>query len=141
MADALVRSVRREREYEPADERGSARQPELPQPRARDRSRGDVEEQHERVPRDDGAEQRVKRPERNPERPSLQVQDGLRFWPERIRVTPWSGTALELVPDEPPVVERLEVVAGRGLAVSRRAAGEEAGARGVDRGPRRRDGG
>ena len=48
---------------------------------------------------------------------------------------------LELVPDEPELVAGLEVVAGRGLAVPRRAAGEEVVVRVLDRRPGREDAG
>ena len=49
--------------------------------------------------------------------------------------------AVELVADEPEVVERLEVVAGCGLAVPGRAAGDELRARVPDGRPRRGDAG
>ena len=48
---------------------------------------------------------------------------------------------VELVPDEPEVVERLEVVAGRGLAVAGRAARDELRVRVPDGGPGRGDAG
>ena len=48
---------------------------------------------------------------------------------------------LELMTDEPPVVQRLQVVPGRRLAVTWRAAGEKVRPRVENRGPRRGDSG
>ena len=54
---------------------------------------------------------------------------------------PRRAAVLELVADEPEAVVRLQVVAGRGLAVARGAAGQEVRPRVQDGRPGRRDAG
>src|SRR6476659_7373811 len=139
MADALLDAVRRDREHEPADERWPSRKPQLPDPSAGRKPSQHVEDQRQQVPPDDHPGHGRNRPEEEPVRPAGVV--GLRpgLGPERVRVAPRRTAVLELVADEPVVVQRLEVVPGRGLAVPRRSAREEVRARVHDGGPRRAD--
>src|SRR5262249_49868792 len=58
--------------------------------------------------------------------PAGEVRQRLRLGLEGVRVAPRRAEVLELVADEPEPVVRLQVVAGRGLAVAVGAAREEA---------------
>ena len=141
VADALGDAVRRDRERKAADECRRAREPELAQPRAREQPGERVAHDLHCVPREDEAEQRAERPEQEAERPAGEI--GLRagFRAKRERIEPRCVAVLELVADEPPVIQGLQVIARRRLAVSRGASGEERGARVKDGGPRRRNAG
>ena len=136
---ALGDAVGRDREREPAGERRSARKPELPQPQAGEPASGEVREQHEDVPPADMSQSGVERPEHDPEGPAREVDRRARLRPEAVRVAPGRAAVLDLVSRQPEVVERLEVVAGRGLAVAGRAAGHESRSSVLDGGPRRGD--
>src|SRR5439155_2446936 len=83
----------------------------------------------------------LQRPENEAERPSLEVQHGVRLGAEAVRVAPGRAPVLQLVADEPEVVDGLEMVAGSGLAVSGGASREEARAGVAHRGPGRGDAG
>src|SRR6184192_2368728 len=135
MADALFDAIGRDREREPAYERGSARQPELAQPRARRQSGEAVDEDLQDVPAADETEYSPQWPEEQAEGPAGIVRLWHRFGPERIGIPPRSVAVLQLVPDEPVVVQRLQVVARRGLAVRGGASGQEVRAGVQDRGP------
>src|ERR671931_1328993 len=125
----------RDREGEPAGERRAAGEPELPQPQAGEPAGGEVCEQDEGIPRADVSQSGVERPERHRERPTGEVDRRARLRPEAVRVAPRRVAVLDLVPRQPEVVERLEVVARRRLAVAGRAAGHEARSGVPDRGP------
>ena len=125
MTDTLFHAIGRDGEREPACERGSARQPELAQPRGRRQSGEAVQEELQDVPAADEPERRRQRPEEEAERPARVVGLWLRLGPERIGVPPRSAAVLELMSDEPVVIERLQVVSRRGLAVRGRTSGEE----------------
>ena len=116
MAGALRHPVRRERERQPADERRARRQQDLSQPEVREASGREVRQQHQQVPREDRPEGGVERPERKPERPAAEVDPRARFRLERVRVAPRRAPVVELVADEPEVVDGLQVVAARRLA-------------------------
>ena len=77
------------------------------------------------VPSDDEAEGHAERPEEQPERPARVVWLWLRLGPERVRIEPRRAPAVELITDEPPVVQRLQVIPRRRIAVPRRPTGEE----------------
>ena len=121
MPDALLHAVRRDRESEPTGERRAARQAELAQPCTRDRSGQRVEQHLQHVPARDETEHRTERPEREAVRPARVVRLRLRLGAKRVWVAPRRAPVLELVPDEPVVVERLQMVAGGRLTVPRRS--------------------
>jgi hypothetical protein len=125
VADALLDPVRGDRERQPSRERGGTREIELAKPGARCQPGEDVEEDLEDVPARDEAERGSKRPEEDPVRPAREVRLRLRLGPECVGITLWSASVLELMPHEPVVVEGLQVIAGRCLAVGGRTAGEE----------------
>src|SRR5207237_10277328 len=113
MADALVDPVGCDRKSEPACEGRSSRQSERAQPRTRCEARQSVEEELEDVPAADKTEHRAERPEEDPVRPAGEVRLRLRIRPDAVRVAPGSVAVLELVADEPVVVEHLKVVRRR----------------------------
>ena len=119
MPRALPDAIRREREHEPAGERGAARQAECPQPPAREPAGGHHREEHEQVVGPRAAEEPFERPVRKTEQPALHVRRRLGLGPERVRIGPWCPDALELMPDEPEGPAQLQVVAGGRLAVPR----------------------
>ena len=125
VAVALQRPVGGDLERERPDEGGSARQAELPQPAQRGEAREDEREQHEHVPAQHDPEQVVERPEHDPVRPDGRVDGGGRLGLELVRVAPRRAAVLDLVSEEPQVVARLQVVAGRRLAVPGPAPREE----------------
>src|SRR5439155_9892914 len=88
-------------------------------------------------PAADEAEHGAERPEEDPVRPAGEIRLLLRFGTERVRVAPGRAPVLELVADEPVVVQRLQVVAGGSFAVRGRPAREEVRARVQDRRPGR----
>src|SRR5207244_595017 len=139
MPDALLDAIRRDRERETAGESRATRQPQLTQPRAGEEPRERVDEQLRHVPPADETEQGRDRPEDQPERPAGEVRLRGCLRPERVGIEPGRMSAFELVADEPPVVQRLQMVPRRGLPVPGRAAREEVGPRMEDRGPRGRD--
>ena len=140
MPAALEEAVRRELEREAAEGGGRRRQVELTQPQIGEEAGGERHREQEQVPRDDRAEERVERPEREPVGPA--AEDGLRLDErlEAVRVHPRGGPALELVADEPEAVGRLQVVAGGGLAVAGGAVRHELGAQRAGRRERGDDG-
>src|SRR6185503_7091075 len=81
------------------------------------------------VPRDDGTEGGVERPEGDPDRPAVEVQLLLRQRLEAVRVAPRRGAVPELVAEQPEAIRRLQVIAGRRLAVALCAARDEGGAK------------
>ena len=115
MAGALRHPVRRERERQPADQCRARRQQDLSQPEVREASGREVRQQHQQVPREDRPEGGVERPERKPKRPAAEVDPRARFRLERVRVAPRRAPVVELVADEPEVVDGLQVVAARRL--------------------------
>ena len=117
VARALRHAVGRELERQPPGERGAARQAELPQPEVREPAGGEVGQEQQHVPPGDRAEGRPERPVGQPERPAAEVHARAALGPERVRVEPGCVTVLELVADEPEVVDGLQVVAHRRLAV------------------------
>ena len=112
-AGGLDRTVRGEREREPADERSAERESQRTQPGGGRRTRTEVGQERERVPRADGPEERVQRPEDDRERPAGVVRPLRRLGLEAVGVEPRRMPAAELMPGEPEVVRRLQVVAGR----------------------------
>src|SRR5262249_12271261 len=100
-----------------------------------------VDQELQDVPADEEPEEGTERPEEEPERPAGVVRLRLRLRLERVGVAPGRVSVLELVPDEPVVPERLEVVARGCVAVARRAARQEVRACVLHRRPRRRDAG
>ena len=134
---ALRDQVRRQREGEPAGERPFAIQIELAQPQERQPARAHEGEEDEGIPRSHRPEQRVQRPEDDPERPAREVRSGLRLRLEAVRVEPRRRAALELMAGEPELPDRLQVVARRHLASRRQALRQKA----VVRVPQRREGG
>ena len=110
---ALAGAVRREREGEPADERGPGSEPQRAQPQERKTARSDVAEQQERVPGADRPEQRLQRPERQAEGPTGEVEARLDLRLEAIGIVERVGAASELVSRQPELPERLQVVSRR----------------------------
>src|SRR6476659_1480904 len=137
MADALLHPVRRDRERQATRQRRPPRQIELPQPRACREAREHVEEDLQDVPAADEAEDGAERPEEDPVRPTGEVRLWLRLRTEGVRVPPRCAAVFELVADEPVVIQRLQMVARRGFAVSGRSAREEVRAGVEDGRPRR----
>ncbi len=117
-------AVRRECEDEPTGKRRAPTEAQRSQPPAREAPGREEREQDEQVVRPDVAQQPVERPVGRSEQPALDVRRRLRLGPERVRVGPWCGAALELVPDEPERPAELEVVAGGRLAVTGRRSRE-----------------
>ena len=87
-AGGLDRTVRSEREREPADERSAEREPQRTQPGGGRRTRTEVGQERERVPRADGPEERVQRPEDDRERPAGVVRPLRRLGLEAVGVEP-----------------------------------------------------
>ena len=81
-------AVGREREREPADERGAERQAERAQPERREAAGADVGQQDEEVPARDRPEQRLQRPVDGRERPAGEVDARLDLRLEAVRVEP-----------------------------------------------------
>ena len=134
--------VRSQGEDEPADQRGADPQPQRPEPEEREPARADVAEQHERVPGEDGPEQRVQRAEDGAERPGGEVEPLLDFRLEAVRVAPRLLAPCELVSREPQLPDGLEMVArGRRAGPSVEPLGEEVRPRVAKRRPRRDDAG
>src|SRR5919198_2084174 len=125
MASALDDPVGRESEGDASCERGPAREPELPEPGARDASGSDEREQDEDVPAEREAEGAPERPVDEAERQAPRVELPVRLRPERVRVAPGKATVLDVVADEPEPVRRLQVVAGSRLSVAGGAPGQE----------------
>src|SRR4051794_22068785 len=126
MPRALRDGVGFEREDEPAECRRSRGQRELPEPEVGETACGQVGQQQEQVPSAHVAEERIERPEDEPERPAAEVPARRALWPEGVRVAPRRAAVVELVPDEPEVVLGLQVVARRRLAGHGGPAREEA---------------
>ena len=124
MPGGLTDAVGSDREHEPAGQRRGPGEPERAQPPAGDSARGDDGQQHDQVVGPDVAEEVAERPERDPEEPPLEVRRRLRLGPERVRVGPRGGAALDLVPGQPERPPELQVVAGGRLAVAGRRACE-----------------
>jgi hypothetical protein len=141
VADALPDPVRGDRERQPSRERGSTREIELAEPGARRQPGEDVEQDLQDVPARDEAKRGSKWPEEDPVGPAREVRLRLRLGPECVGITPRSASVLELMPDEPVVVEGLQVVAGRRLAVGGCTPGEELRVCVRDGRPRRRHSG
>jgi len=137
VADALLHPVRRDSECQTTCQRRPPRQIELSQPRARREACEHIEEELQDVPAADEAEHGAERPEEDPVRPAGEVRLRLRLRTEGVRVPPGRATVFELVADEPVVVQRLQMVARRGFAVSGRSAREEVRAGVEDGRPRR----
>ena len=137
MPHALFHPVRRERKCEPARQGRAARQSELAQPGARCQSRQRVEEDLQDVPPPDEAEHGPERPEEDPVGPAREVGLRLGLRPKAVWIPPRRSAVLQLVADEPVVVQRLQVVARRRLAVGRCASREEVRPSVLERGPRR----
>ena len=137
MADALLDPVRRDCKRQPTDQGRSTREAELPQPCTRGETCEPVEEDLQDVPTHDEAEHCAERPEEDTVWPTGEVRLRLRLGAERVWVAPGRASMLDLVADEPVVVQRLQMVAGRRFAVGRRSAGEEVRAGMDDRRPRR----
>jgi len=138
MAHALLHPIRRDRERQASGECGAARQAQLAQPGAGGEARQAVAEELQRVPAADRAEHRSEWPEDDPERPAGEVRLRLCLRAERIGIAPGRASMLELVADEPIVVERLQMVSGRSLAVCRSTTREKVGSGVQDRRPGRR---
>src|SRR4029077_20394990 len=98
---------------------------ELAEPGACGQPGEDVEEDLEDVPARDEAERSSERPEENPVGPPREVHLRLRLGSERVGIAPRSARVLELMADEPVVVEGLQMIAGRRFAVGGRTAGQE----------------
>ena len=137
MADALLHAVGRDRERQPAGQRRAAWLPQLAQPRACERAREHVHDELQQVPPGDEPERRTERPEDEAERPARIVRLWLGLRLERVGVAPRRTAVLQLVTDEPVVVQRLQVVSRRRFAVRGRAPGHELRARVEDGRPRR----
>ncbi len=113
-------------EREPADERRGEREPERAQPERGQPSGADVGQEDEEVPADDGAEQRLERPEDGRERPAGEVHTRLDLRLEAVRVEPRRLAAHQLVARQPQVVGGLKVVTRRHSPLARCAVAEEA---------------
>ena len=135
MAGALRDSVRSERERQPADERGAARQAQLAEPPRRQRSRRYEGEQEEDVVGDDGAEERVQGPVERREEPALEIDRAVGFRLEGVRIEPRGAGVRELVTGQPHRPAELEVVAGGCLSEAGARAGEIAVSEPPDGGP------
>src|SRR5204863_7864816 len=79
--------------------------------------------------------------ERQTERPAAEVDAWARLRLEGVRVEPGGPAVIELVADEPEVVDGLQVVARGGLATNRLRACGEVGAEGLRGWPHRSKGG
>src|SRR6266571_1180504 len=108
MSDALLDAIRSDRERQSADEGGRARQTQFAQPRAGGEPGEDVADELHQVPADDEPERSAERPEQKPERPARIVRLRVRLGAERVRVEPGGASVLELMSDEPPVVQGLQ---------------------------------
>ena len=96
-----------------------------PQPEVGEEAGGEGHGEHEQVPRDDRAEERLERPEREAVGPAAEHDLRLHERLVAVRIAPRLRAGSELVADEPEAIARLEVVAGGGLAVARQAVGDE----------------
>ena len=118
----LGHEVRREAESQAAGEGRSGAHPQLAKPQSREASRTNEAEQHEDVPGPDRAERPVQWPVDEPERPAGEVHTWLDERLKAVWVSPRFTTTLELVPHEPQLVARLQVISGRDRPRRRRAA-------------------
>ena len=135
VARALRDSVRSERERQPADERGAARQAQLAEPPRR-QSAGRYEgEQEEDVVGDDGPEERVQRRVERREEPALEIDRAVGFRLEGVRIEPRGAGVRELVTGQPHRPAELEVVAGSCLSEAGARAGEITVSKPPDGGP------
>ena len=141
MPHALFHAVGGNRKGKATREGGAAGKAELTQPGAREQAGERVDHELQDVPRGDGANGGVERPEEKSERPAGIVRLRRRLRAKRVRIEPGSVCVLQLMSDEPPVVERLQMIARRCLAVTRRASREKRRARVQNGGPRRADAG
>ena len=139
MTDALLDPIGRNCERKPARKRRTAWQVELTQPGARRQPGEPVEHDLQDVPAPDETESRRQRPEQEAERPAGVVRLRLHLGPEGVGIPPGSPAVLELVSDEPVVVQRLQMVSGGRFAVRGSTAGEEVRAGVQDCRPRGRD--
>ena len=126
MPRRLGDAVGRQREGEPADQRGAERQPERPQPERREAAGADVGQQDEEVPAGDGSEDGLQRPVHGRERPAGEVHPRLDLRLEAVGIEPRRLATRELVPRQPQVVGGLKMVAGRDSPLARRAVAEQA---------------
>jgi len=133
---ALGYDVGREREREPARERPRHAEAQFAQPEEGRGAGAEEAEEDEGVPPGHCSEQRVERPEDEPERPPGEVRPRVDLGLEAVRVEPGRLAALQLVTGEPELPDRLEMVAGGGSAGARgQPLGEEGVVRGPERGP------
>ena len=139
VAGALGHAVRRKLEDEPAYQCRAARQPELAEPEERESACREIGQQQQHVPGDDRPERGLERPERRSERPAAEVHARAALRPERVRVEPRRPAVLHLVPDQPEVVDGLQVIADRGLAVDRLGPRREVRPEVLGRRPHRRE--
>jgi hypothetical protein len=137
MPRGLADAVRHQAEHRTPDERRRAGDVERPEPPAREAAREDERQQHDEVVRPHVSECDSEWPVREPEEPALEARRRIRFRPEGVRVGERRGAALELVADEPEGPAELEVVACRGLPVTRGGTGEVVTVDVADRRPRR----
>jgi hypothetical protein len=131
--------VGRQRERQPARERPFAIEIELSQPQERQAAGRGEGQEDEDVPRSHRAEQRVQRPEEDPEGPTREVRSRLDLRLEAVGVEPRRRATFELMAGEPELPDRLQVVAGRHLAACRQALSQEAVIRVPERRPGRDD--
>ncbi len=132
---ALRDEVRRQREREAAGERPRTVETELAQPEERQSAGAREGQQHEGVPGEHRAEQGVQRPEDEPERPGGEVRARIDLRLEAVRVEPGRRALLQLVPGQPELPDRLEMVARRRLAAGGQPLREEAVIRAPRGGP------
>src|SRR5215207_1390500 len=109
----LDRAVGREGECEAPYERRTEREPQRAEPGGGRSACAGVRQQRERVPCHDGPEERVEGPKDDRERPAGEVRAFWRLGLEAVRIEPRRAPLSELVPRQPEVVRRLQVVAGR----------------------------
>ncbi len=107
-------AVRSQGKRKPPDERGAGAEPDRPQPQKRESSGAEIAEQHEGVPGEDRARERVERPERQAERPAGEVDARLGLGPEAVGVVDRILAAGELMPGQPELPDRLQMVARSG---------------------------
>lgn len=131
-------AIGREREGEAADGRRADAEAQRAQPEKREPAGAQVPEQEEGVPRADGPEEGVQRPERESERPAGEVQARLGLRPEAVGVAPRNLAAAELVAREPELPDRLQMVTGRrGTRKAAKPLGQEVVVGVLQRGPGR----
>jgi hypothetical protein len=133
----LADAVRHQAEDEPAEERGSAREPERAQPPAREDPGRDEREENDQVVGPRVAERGTEGPVGETEQPALEVRRRLRLRTERVRVGERRAAVTELVTDEPEAPAELEVVTRRSLPMTGGGAREVVVVDVPDRRPRR----